>query len=566
MTSPFKDAFDKALSYLLNPRTSVNLTVNDELDEVFNKVNGVIASKQSDITRVFDRWTDKTTYSLTKLISQYPTIYVSVWMLSVAMVVIILGSFTSIKSIPHTALPPTKYDPLFDPADFDLDSESIIIRKNEKDAKKKKDGQRLANYNKVDVKHAVLLPLSCGTVLLMLYFFITRLKLKWLSIIEKILNYQSTFSHVFAGCFVISYLLQSVVRNFCYIFSINPLKIIPRYRITLSDDNKDINQVGFIANLGYRDHIKGQIQHKDRIAKIKETSWETHLYRRELRTPNDIKADKQMLNIYMSDSIVFGFVVSTLVSVLYYLFPRNWILTNIVSINLSIWTISQLNLKNLKSGFFIFLVLFFYDIYFVFYSDVMVTVATRLELPFKLSLPVSYNVSTRKFEFSFLGLGDMIIPGMFIAMCYKFDIWKWHLNNLDREFHLLNWRYIGTYFITSLFAYIVAMITCMVGLNAFNVAQPALLYIVPSLLLSVMLVAYIKGDLKELWSLQYDVIEIDDEQLETSEDDKRVHVTYSDLLDSEVSQDDADDISDDYELSSDDAEDTDEDSGEESSE
>lgn len=565
MSSPFRDAFDKALSNFLNPRTH-DEAGNSELDHVFSKINGVIANKQSDITRIFDRWTDKTTYSLTRLISQHPTLYVSAWMLVVALVVIMLGSFTSVKSIPHTALPPTRYDPLFDPTDFDLDSESIIIRKNEKDAKKKKDGHKLANYNKVDVKHALLLPLSCGIVLLSLYFFITRLKLKWLSIIEKTLTYQSTFSHVFAGCFVVSYLLQSVVRNFCYLFSINPLRIIPRYRITLSDDNKDINQAGFISNFGYRDHLKGQIQNKERIAKIKETSWESHLYRRELRTPNDIKADKQMLNIYMSDSIIFGFIFSSVVSVLYYLFPRNWILTNIVSINLSIWTISQLNLKNLKSGFFILLVLFFYDIYFVFCNDVMVTVATKLELPFKLSIPVSYNVATKKFGFSFLGLGDMIIPGMFIAMCYKFDIWKWHLNNVDREFHLLNWRYIGTYFVTSLIAYVIAMITCMVGLNAFNVAQPALLYIVPYLLISVILVAYLKGDLPELWNLQYDVIEIDDEQLESSTGEKKDFVTYSDLIESEVSQDDADDNSDDYELTTEDEDESDEELDDEDSE
>lgn len=548
MSSPFSGALDKALSNFLNPKHP-DEQQNIELDQVFSKINGVIADRQSDITRVFDRWTDKTTYSLTRFISQHATIYVSAWMLAVALVVIILGSFASIKSIPHTALPPTKCDPLFDPTDFDLDSESIIIRRNEKDAKKRKDGHKLANYNKVDVKHALLLPLSCGFVLLSLYFFITRLKLKWLTIIEKTLTYQSTFSHVFAGCFVISYLLQSMVRNLCYLFSINPLRILPRYRVTLSDDNKDINQFGFIANLGYRDHLKGQIQNSKRIAKIKETSWETHLFRRELRTPHDVKADKQMLNIYMSDSIMIGFVFSFLVSALYHFFPRNWIITNIVSINLSIWTISQLNLKNLKSGFFILLVLFFYDIYFVFCNNVMVTVATRLELPFKLSLPVSYNTTSRKFGFSFLGLGDMIIPGMFIAMCYKFDIWKWHVKNIDREFHLLNWGYIGTYFITSILAYVVAMTTCMVGLNAFNVAQPALLYIVPYLLISVIIVAYLKGDLKEIWNLQYDVIEIDDEHSETLSGEKKDYISYSDLIESEVSQDDTDD-SDDYELTS----------------
>ena len=64
--------------------------------------------------------------------------------------------------------------------------------------------------------------------------------------------------------------------------------------------------------------------------------------------------------------------------------------------------------------------LFFYDIFWVFKTDVMVTVAKSLDAPIKLLFP--YALNEEEIKFSMLGLGDIVIPGIFISLCVRYDI------------------------------------------------------------------------------------------------------------------------------------------------
>ena len=73
--------------------------------------------------------------------------------------------------------------------------------------------------------------------------------------------------------------------------------------------------------------------------------------------------------------------------------------------------------------------LFFYDIFFVFGSDVMLTVAKNIDAPIKLLFPTEWNAidaetGETKPKFSLLGLGDIVIPGVFIALALRFDVIK----------------------------------------------------------------------------------------------------------------------------------------------
>ena len=73
--------------------------------------------------------------------------------------------------------------------------------------------------------------------------------------------------------------------------------------------------------------------------------------------------------------------------------------------------------------------LFFYDIFFVFGTDVMLTVAKSIDAPIKLLFPTEWgalNAETGEPEpkFSLLGLGDIVIPGVFVSLCLRFDIIK----------------------------------------------------------------------------------------------------------------------------------------------
>jgi minor histocompatibility antigen H13 len=69
--------------------------------------------------------------------------------------------------------------------------------------------------------------------------------------------------------------------------------------------------------------------------------------------------------------------------------------------------------------------LFFYDIFFVFGTDVMLTVAKGIDAPIKLQFPKDFSGTTSKY--AILGLGDIVIPGVFVSLCLRYDFLK-HIN------------------------------------------------------------------------------------------------------------------------------------------
>ena len=52
----------------------------------------------------------------------------------------------------------------------------------------------------------------------------------------------------------------------------------------------------------------------------------------------------------------------------------------------------------------------------------MLTVAKSIDAPIKLLFPRDW--STEPPQYSLLGLGDIVIPGVFIALCLRYDIIK----------------------------------------------------------------------------------------------------------------------------------------------
>lgn len=80
----------------------------------------------------------------------------------------------------------------------------------------------------------------------------------------------------------------------------------------------------------------------------------------------------------------------------------------------------NIDLANFKVGFLLLWFLFFYDIFWVYGTDVMVTVAKNLDIPIKLLFPYLNDEGVEKH--SMLGLGDIVVPGIFVALCLKFDI------------------------------------------------------------------------------------------------------------------------------------------------
>jgi minor histocompatibility antigen H13 len=128
--------------------------------------------------------------------------------------------------------------------------------------------------------------------------------------------------------------------------------------------------------------------------------------------------------------------------------------------------------------------LFFYDIFWVFCTPVMVSVAKNFEAPIKLLFPrTSLRAALaagEKAQFAMLGLGDIVLPGLFVALCLRLDS--------ERKFR-------SSYFQTVFWAYCGGVGATIFVMNFFKAAQPALLYIVPAVLGAVTVHAALKGEL-----------------------------------------------------------------------
>ncbi|QLL30594.1 hypothetical protein HG536_0A04120 [Torulaspora globosa] len=546
-------------SKILKQSTSApNGSSNKELENVFEQIASVVKNNQSTVVSKLDQFSSSAAHALVAIFQRHPLFIDYLTLTGLATALVVVGSFASIRSIPYTALPPTQVHPSFDPSDYDLDHECQIIYADEK--------QKWTD--KLDERQAIVLPLTSAVLLLALYVIITKLKVEWKIYLLKLLNFNIVLVTFPAGLLVYTYFANCFTRHLSRLGSWNPLMVSPRFRVTISDDNEAVNRAGwFVHNFQYREALTDDLGYEGVVDKIKNDPWERQLYSRELTNPSDVKSNRQFVNMYLNGSMLFSCILSAATTALYVCFPNDWLIRNMISMNLAVWAISQMDLKNLKSGVLVLVALFFYDVYFVFGTRVMVTVATSVDLPIKLSLPSRFNTVLNNFEFSILGLGDIILPGIFIALCYKYDIWRWHYVNTDTEFHLLNWHYIGRYFITALLSYIVALVSCMSALTLFGAAQPALLYIVPFLLISTLTMAWASGDLGQFWSFQYDTIELGENKLSNS--DSEPLTTYSDYLRSDdLDNDDSEDYTNqdaimDYESDNDDDDDSDNDCSQE---
>jgi len=128
----------------------------------------------------------------------------------------------------------------------------------------------------------------------------------------------------------------------------------------------------------------------------------------------------------------------------------------------------MLSLGSYKIGCILLSGLFFYDIFWVFGTEVMVSVARSFDAPVKLLFPKSLFAS--ELQFSMLGLGDIVIPGIFIALLLRFD--AKHSQKAKKAFK-------KTYFSITFLAYVLGLATTIFVMHTFQAAQPALLYLVP---------------------------------------------------------------------------------------
>jgi len=191
------------------------------------------------------------------------------------------------------------------------------------------------------------------------------------------------------------------------------------------------------------------------------------------------------LNLEFDFSDFLSFIVAVLIGI-WYVTTKHWISNNILGLSFSIQGIALLSLGSYKVGAILLGGLFFYDIFWVFGTDVMVTVAKSFDAPIKLLFPKDLFAET--LQFSMLGLGDIVIPGVFIALLLRFDAKR---SAGTRSFSKI-------YFLTCYLFYIIGLVTTVAVMHVFQAAQPALLYLVPACLGSSFSLAILRGEVTQL--------------------------------------------------------------------
>ncbi|KAK9032607.1 hypothetical protein V6N11_056867 [Hibiscus sabdariffa] len=222
----------------------------------------------------------------------------------------------------------------------------------------------------------------------------------------------------------------------------------------------------------------------------------------------------------------------------WYASQKHWLANNILGLAFCIQGIEMLSLGSFKTGAILLSGLFVYDIFWVFFTPVMVSVAKSFDAPIKLLFPTGDSAR----PFSMLGLGDIVIPGfkafhvdlcqsgwlgpspgsnglgkggcglarpmntstcvlffandivivvakvgIFVALALRFDVSR------GKE---------SQYFKSTFLGYTVGLVLTIVVMNWFQAAQPALLYIVPSVIGFLAVHSLWNGEVKPL--LEFD--------------------------------------------------------------
>jgi len=302
------------------------------------------------------------------------------------------------------------------------------------------------------------------------------------------------------------------------------------------------------------------------------------LEKRMLWTLRDLPSRKIQIRVYIHKLVRGNFkigphgitaILLAITAELYFnLVSKPWWLTNLLGSSFAYSALQIMTPTTSWTGTLILGGLFIYDIYFVFFTPLMVTVATQLDIPAKLIFPRPAGPGGKQ-GMSMLGLGDVVLPGMMIAFALRFDLYIFYLRKQTRKVidkvadangsddqqpqldtpegndvvkpkwlqatgswgerywtrgadietpkSLQGGLFPKTYFHASLIGYVVGMLFTLGVMQVFGHAQPALLYLVPGTLGALWGTALIKGDIKTLWAFT----EAEEEEEEEEEEEKK---------------------------------------------
>ncbi|XP_054472631.1 signal peptide peptidase-like 2A isoform X3 [Anoplopoma fimbria] len=178
-----------------------------------------------------------------------------------------------------------------------------------------------------------------------------------------------------------------------------------------------------------------------------------------------------------------------------------WILQDLLGIAFCLNFMKTISLSNFKICVILLSLLLVYDVFFVFITpfftkngvSIMVQVAlgpdaSGEKLPVVMRVPrfTAWAQNLCGMQFSILGYGDIIVPGLLVAYCSRFDVW---INSRKK-----------IYFVCCCIAYLLGMIVTFAVMLLSGMGQPALLYLVPFTLITSAVVAGCRGEMRQFWA------------------------------------------------------------------
>lgn len=461
---------------------------------------------------------------------------------------------------------------------------------DEDDERPAEKGQHMEGLSPSD---AILYPLLTGCMLAGLYFLI-----KWLqdpAILNKILNW---YLSVFGILSITRLLSDSVTTITSYGFPARysdgglVWEIKQKQKTASARKHTEVGPTapphrssplpGFLSQLPLPRSITKGLWDIRRL--LTQPVWVMEAYMRGLM---EAKVAVGIQGLY---SFLFA-----VVAVLYFnLVDKPWWLTNLLGFSFSYSALQLMSPTTFWTGTLVLTSLFFYDIYFVFFTPLMITVATKLDIPVKLLFPRPSGVDEdpAKKALSMLGLGDVVLPGIMIGLALRFDLYLYYLRKQyiaketspevsegspDKEktprskdnsrseivdpansivkatytsanggwgerFWLSKRHSAGTeggsfpktYFHASIVGYIIGMLCTLGVMHVYQHGQPALLYLVPGVLFSLWGTAFVRGDLRTMW----EYTEAEEEVTEASKSKKQAATTKISNGDNSDSKDD----------------------------
>ncbi|XP_068173179.1 signal peptide peptidase-like 2A isoform X2 [Antennarius striatus] len=196
-----------------------------------------------------------------------------------------------------------------------------------------------------------------------------------------------------------------------------------------------------------------------------------------------------------------------------------WILQDILGFAFCLNFMKTISLSNFKICVILLSLLLVYDVFFVFITpfftkngvSIMVQVALGPDASAEptqgnlVEIPAEPQTPTEKLpvvmrvprfsalaqnlcgmQFSILGYGDIIVPGLLVAYCSRFDVW---INSSKK-----------IYFVSCCIAYLLGLIITFAVMLLSGMGQPALLYLVPFTLITSAVLAKCRGELRQFWA------------------------------------------------------------------